>query len=131
MGPLEGIAEERGDLSSPFRALGHRGKELQFEDKTGHTEGDGTTHYRLYHLLIVADRLRPDLAGQGERRQGEVDLGEDRPLANGKAEPTGHWLGGASEDEVVGAGNGQVGVAQIGTSGRLQISSESAILDTE
>jgi hypothetical protein len=106
MGPSKGLAEEGGELSPPFRALGHRGKELQFEDETGHTEGEGTAHYRLCHLLIVADRLRPGIAGQGEWWQGEVDLGEDRPLANGKAEATGHGLGGASEDEVVGAGNG-------------------------
>jgi hypothetical protein len=106
MGPLEGLAEERGDLSSPFRALGHGGKELQFEDETGQAESEGAADYRLCYLLIVANRLRPGVAGQGERRQGEVDLGEDRPLANGKAEATGHGLRGASEDEVVGAGNG-------------------------
>ena len=44
-------------LSSPFRALAHGGKELQFEDKTGQTEGEGAAHYRLCHLLIVANRL--------------------------------------------------------------------------
>jgi hypothetical protein len=106
VGLPKSLAEQRGDLGSPFRALGHRGKELQFEDKTRQTEGEGTAHYRLYHLLIVANRLRPGVAGQGERWQSKVDLGEDGPLANGKAEATGHGFRGASEDEVVGAGNG-------------------------
>ena len=78
---LQELAEDGGDLGPPLRVAGHGRQVLEFQDDAGHLKGLGSQEDAFGHLAVLGEDVGPGGVGDGDGREGEVDLGEDGACA--------------------------------------------------